>query len=74
MDMRNHERDWIDATAALMDIRHHERQYVEYLREVKRWLEAEERAVLTALKKKEDDRVCVYTYVCAWCVFWRGWT
>ncbi len=32
-------------------------QYVEYLREVKRWLEAEEKAVLIALKKKEDARV-----------------
>jgi hypothetical protein len=32
-------------------------QYVEYLREVKRWVEAEERAVLVALKKREDDRV-----------------
>lgn len=32
-------------------------QYVEYLREVKRWLDAEEKAVLIALRKKEDARV-----------------
>ena len=31
-------------------------QYVEYLREVKRWVEVEEREVLRALRRKEDER------------------
>jgi len=31
-------------------------QYVEYLREVKKWVEVEEREVLRALRKKEDER------------------
>jgi hypothetical protein len=30
---------------------------VEYLREVKRWVDMEEQAVMEALKKREDDKV-----------------
>lgn len=32
-------------------------QYVEYLQEVKRWVEVEEQEVLQALRRKEDERV-----------------
>merc|ERR1711918_223546 len=47
----------VDKRKAIVDANEKEYQYIEYLREIKRWVDAEGRAVVEKLRKKLEDQV-----------------